>query len=131
MAIRNKFKVQSLKFNLFFSCFFTLASLLLLLPSCSYKPETTPPSDLIEEAQMAEIITDISISEAILTNVPLASMNDSIKRINVLKDNGVTPQRFLSSMKYYSENPYKLQDIYLQVSDNINAKLGVADTSKK
>ncbi|MGZ3865201.1 MAG: DUF4296 domain-containing protein [Bacteroidia bacterium] len=126
MVISRKFKVQSLKYKAFF-----LGSLFFLLSSCSYKPETPPPPDLIEEAQMAEIITDISISEAILTNVPLASMNDSIKRINVLKDHGVSAQRFLSSMKYYSENPYKLQDIYLQVSDNINAKLGVVDTSKK
>ncbi|MGZ3864435.1 MAG: DUF4296 domain-containing protein [Bacteroidia bacterium] len=126
MVIRKKFKVGGLKFKVF-----ALASLLLLLTSCSYKPETTPPPDLIEEGQMAEIITDISISEAILTNVPLASMNDSIKRINVLKEHGVTSQRFLLSMKYYSENPYKLMDIYTQVSENINAKLGVVDTVKK
>lgn len=131
MVIKRKYWVQSLKYKVSILYFFALTSLFLILSSCAYKQEVAPPPDLIEEGQMAEIITDISISEAILTNVPLASMNDSIKRINVLKEHGVSSQRFLSSMKYYSENPYKLQDIYMQVSEIINSKLGVPDTSKK
>src|SRR4051812_358927 len=114
-------------------CALTLITynLSLITLSCSYKKEVPPPPDLIEESKMVLLITDISISEAILTNEPLASMNDSIKKINIFKEHGVTNQQFLSSMKYYSENPYKLQDIYMQVSDLISAKQGVVDTTAR
>jgi hypothetical protein len=99
--------------------------------SCSYKKEVPPPPDLIEESKMAQVISDISITEAILTNEPLASMNDSIKKINVLKEHGLTSRQFLSSMKYYSENPLKLQGIYEEVEKIISSKQSPADTTKK
>jgi hypothetical protein len=102
---------------------------LIILSSCSYKKEVPPPPDLIEESKMAQVISDISITEAILTNEPLASMNDSIKKINVLKEHGLTSRQFLSSMKYYSENPLKLQSIYEEVEKIISSKQNPVDTT--
>ena len=102
---------------------------LITFSSCSYKKEVPPPPDLIEESKMAQVISDISITEAILTNEPLASMNDSIKKINVLKEHGLTNRQFLSSMKYYSENPLKLQSIYEEVENIISSKRNPADTT--
>ena len=129
MAIKNlTLKLKRFK-HIFF--FIVLYFVFLFFFSCAYKQETPPPADLIEESKMAQVITDITISEAILTNEPLASLNDSIKKINILKEHGVSSQQFLSSMKYYSENPSKLQDIYLEVSDLIGSKQGVVDTTKK
>jgi hypothetical protein len=111
--------------------FIVLYFVFLVFFSCAYKKEVPPPLDLIEESEMAKVITDITLSEAILTNEPLASLNDSIKKINILKEHGVSSQQFLSSMKYYSENPEKLQGIYLEVSDIIASKQNVVDTIAK
>ena len=103
----------------------------LLFFSCSYKKEIPPPPDLIEASKMAQVISDMTITEAILTNEPLASMNDTIKKLNVLKEYGVSNAQFLSSMKYYSENPYKLRDIYTEVTEILKNKLPGADTTAK
>lgn len=104
---------------------------LITLSSCSYKKQVPPPPDLIEESKMAQLISDISIAETILTTEPLASMNDSIKKINVLKEYGVSSKQFLTSMKYYSENPLKLQSIYVKVSEIIENKKASIDTTTK
>ena len=127
MVIKNlEFRIQNWMYS-----FLILNSAFIIFSSCSYKKEVPPPPDLIEESKMAQVISYISITEAILTNEPLASMNDSIKKINVLKEHGLTNQQFLSSMKYYSENPLKLQSIYEEVEKIISAKQNPADTAKK
>lgn len=99
--------------------------------SCSYKKEVPPPPDLIDQKEMAQVISDITISEAILTNEPLAILNDTLKKINVLKEHKVSQAQFLSSMKYYSENPEKLVDIYAEVLEILNARSPQADTTQK
>ena len=96
------------------STFVLLTSYLVLL-SCSFKKETPPPPDLIDEKEMALVISDLTLSEAALNAEPLASFNDTLKRINVLREHHLNNERFLSSFKYYSENPKKLQGIYLDV----------------
>jgi Domain of unknown function (DUF4296) len=103
----------------------------LIFFSCSYKKAIPPPPDLIEANKMAQVISDMTITEAILTNEPLASMNDTIKKLNVLKEYGISNPQFLSSMKYYSENPYQLRDIYAEVTEILKNKLPGADTTAK
>ena len=50
-----------------------------------------------------------------------------------MKEYKISNEQFLSSMKYYSENPYKLQAIYEEVTEILNAKYPheVVDTTKK
>ncbi len=129
MAIKNfKQVVKRLKPIIFFVILYFV---FLIFFSCSYKKEIPPPPDLIEESKMALVISDITITEAILTNEPLASLNDTIKKLNVLKEHGVSNEQFLLSMKYYSENPIKLKDIYAKVGEILNAKQPQRDTALK
>ncbi|HWY37777.1 MAG TPA: DUF4296 domain-containing protein [Bacteroidia bacterium] len=129
MAIRVKLKVICYKLKTASCLLFTA---LCLLSSCSYKKDIPPPPGLLDENKMALVISDITLSEAILTGQPLALLNDSIKKINVLKEHGISNEQFLSSMKYYSENPLKLKGIYMEVEQLINAQLNpAADTAIK
>ena len=129
MAIKNfRSTVKRLKPIIFFVILYFV---FLVFFSCSYKKEIPPPPDLIEESKMALVISDITIAEAILTNEPLASMNDSIKKINVLKEHKISNEQFLSSMKYYAENPLKLQEIYVEVNEIVRSKFPQGDTTRR
>ena len=109
------------KLNLFFqSVVFTF--LFLTFFSCSFKKETPPPSDLINEQQMAVILSDLSLAEAVLNSAPLAEEIDTLKKIDVLKTHHVQYKQFLISFKYYSENPKKLKRIYTEVLDILSKK---------
>jgi hypothetical protein len=73
---------------------------------------------------MTDIILDLSISEAALTGEPLATFNDTLRKVNVLKEHSVTKEHFLSSFKYYTENPSVLKEIYDSVAVAIERKKG-------
>jgi hypothetical protein len=93
--------------------------------SCQYKKPVPPPPGLIDEAKMSKVICDITLSEASLNNEPLAAFNDTLKKVNVLKEYNITSQQFLLSMKYYSENPQKLKDIYTRAQEILSKKAEV------
>jgi hypothetical protein len=131
MAISRKSKVRNYKSKKLLTSFLAFASLLFLLTNCSYKKEIPPPADLITEDKMIRLIADLSVSESIYTNEPLATLNDTIKRINVLKGHKYTNKQFLSSMRWYSQNPSKLQAIYQGACDILKTKLQEADSLKK
>jgi len=137
MAIKNsEFRIQNfisgikkLKPVIFFVILYFV---FLVFFSCSYKKETPPPPDLIDENKMALVISDVSIVESVLNTEPLSAFNDTLKKINVFKEHHVSNQQFLISLKYYSENPLKLKSIYAEVAGILQKKLGLpADTSAK
>lgn len=68
---------------------------------------------------MAEIIYDLTLSEAALNSVPLATFNDTLKKVNVLREHEVDQKRFLLSFKFYTEHPRELKSIY----DTVVARL--------
>lgn len=86
--------------------------ILFLSYACEPKNDNPPPPDLIDQKEMTSIITDLSLSEAAITGQPLASFNDTLRKVNVLKEHNVTQEHFLSSFKYYTENPTTLKQIY-------------------
>jgi len=129
MAIKNlEFRIQSWVYS-----FLILNSAFIIFASCSFKKETPPPPDLIDENKMALVISDISIVESVLNTEPLSAFNDTLKKLNVFKEHHVSNKQFLISLKYYSENPLKLKRIYAEVADILNKKLGLpaADTAVK
>lgn len=109
--------------------FLLLATCLLLL-SCEYKKEIPPPPGLLDEKKMALVISDITLSESALNNEPLASFNDTLKKINIFREHQITAQQFLLSMKYYSENPHKLKSIYEEASEILAKESPAQDTAK-
>ncbi len=122
-----RYKIRSA--NLLFSYLVLLTSYLVLF-SCAPKQENPPPNDLIDEKEMASVITDLTLSEAALTGQPLAEFNDTLRKINVLKEHKINNERFLSSFKYYSQNPQKLKIIYADVQLILNEKQGIKDTTQ-
>lgn len=120
MEIKNsEFRIQN--FKSIFS-FFILNSAFCILYSCAPKEENPPPPDLISKTEMTSLITDLSISEAALTGEPLATFNDTLRKVNVLKEHNITKEHFLSSFKYYTENPAVLKEIYDSVLVKIQKK---------
>lgn len=80
--------------------------------SCTPENENPPPADLIAQAEMVSVITDLTLSEAALAGEPLAGFNDTLKKLNVLKEHKLDKDQFLKSFKYYTENPSQLKTIY-------------------
>ena len=111
--------------------FLIFNSAFIILSSCSFKKVNPPPPNLIDESKMALVISDVTIAEAALNNEPLASFNDTLKKLNVLKEHNVSSQQFLLSMKYYAENPQKLKDIYAEAAKILDKKQPQGDTALK
>lgn len=112
------------------SHFLVLASCILTLLSCSPRSENPPPADLIDEKEMASVIADISLSEAAFNSQPLAEFNDTLKKINVLREHNIGTERFLNSFKYYTQNPAKLKNVYAEVMVLLQDPSTVADSVK-
>ncbi|HXB40979.1 MAG TPA: DUF4296 domain-containing protein [Bacteroidia bacterium] len=120
MGIKNsEFRIQNWKLILLF---LILNSSFFIFQSCAPKNENPPPPDLIDEKEMASVISDLTLSEVVLSGQPLAEFNDTLRKINVLKEHHLNNERFLSSFKYYTENPKKLKAIYIEVDTLIKQK---------
>lgn len=128
MVIKKKVNVIRYKSGAYLLLTFFI---LVFFYSCAPKNENPPPADLIDENEMASVITDLTLSEAALAGEPLASFNDTLKKLNVLKEHNLDNERFLSSFKYYTENPAKLKVIYDSVLVVLERKKTGADTLKK
>jgi hypothetical protein len=110
------------------SLFFILFAICLVLSCRNENLRPIPPKNLINSSKMAEILADIHIAEA--------SLNINSKHIDsltqyttdyyyaVFKKHMVDRDNFESSMKYYIENPEKLEKIYESVNEILNTKRG-------
>ena len=96
-----------------FSC--VTALFILLHSACAPANDSAPPPDLIAHDSMVTLLGDLSLAEAALGSEPLAAFNDTLSNINVLKEHGVSRERFLSSFRYYTEHPKQLRSIYAKV----------------
>jgi len=129
MGINSKSKVKSQKSEVLLTNFLLLTFYFLLFTGCSFKEDSPPPPGLINESEMALVISDLTLSEAALNTEPLAGFNDTLKRINVLKEHNLNNEQFLASFKYYSENPKKLKSIYTEVLDILEGRPTQKDTA--
>ena len=92
---------------------FALATLALLF-ACS-KKQITVPEDVIQKKDMQELLTDIHLAQSAATNSILSdsSIYSSSEYMNyVFKTHNVSREKFLSSMKFYTENPEVLEEVY-------------------
>jgi hypothetical protein len=94
--------------------YFFLLAFTFFIFSCSEK-QVTIPDDVIKEKEMTAILTDVHIAQAALSN---KSQTDSSSYkitdyVNeILKDHNISQEDFTRSLKFYSENPEILQQVY-------------------
>jgi hypothetical protein len=111
--------------------FCVLSSAFLLFTSCEPKDTNPAPPDLIEKTEMISVITDMTLSEAMLAGEPMAGFNDTLKKINILREHNLSNERFLSSFDYYTKHPKILKEIYDSVAVTLEKRKVEPDVNRK
>lgn len=96
----------------------------LLLSSCGGQP--TLPEGILPDTVMRNILTDISIADA-AANVSMGHPNMPRFRSEtfyepILEKHGVTRDRFLESLDFYTNNPKRLAAVYEDVLTEISKR---------
>lgn len=84
------------------------------------------PANLIDEARMANILTEVHLSEAKISKMGIVSSDTStllFRRLQTktLKKFDVDTAAYAQSFAYYSARPAKLAQIYEQVVEKLKA----------
>ncbi|GAB3740916.1 DUF4296 domain-containing protein [Spirosoma lituiforme] len=113
-----------------------LWSLLLIgwLVSACTAPENKPPDNLLSEAKMADILTEVHLAEARISRVNLRSVDSSQIAYKHLEDKifkkfGVDTATYRKSYIFYSSHPANMEVIYKQVTEKLQKKIS-AKTKK-
>jgi hypothetical protein len=90
--------------------------------SCSRK-EIELPQDVFRQKEMTAILTDIHIAQAAVGNTinidsSYYTMNDYLN--NILKDHKASREKFMNSLKFYSNHPEMLQEVYDSVLTSLS-----------
>lgn len=93
-----------------------------IISSCLEK-EINIPENVLKQNEMSSILTDIHIAQSAVNNkIVIDSMNyifnDYINYI--LKQRKIKKEDFLSSLKFYSEHPDILQEVYDSVLTSLS-----------
>ena len=99
--------------------------LLVLLFSC--KPKLpTPPSDVIPMDKMRVLIADMHVVEAVAETKAQVGANEKnlVQEYDeqVFKNNSVTRESYIRSMKWYEENPVLLNQMYDSILNDLSAR---------
>ena len=84
--------------------------------------ESAPPADLLDKNSMAEVMTDLSLAEAVINIKTIqnpAFNSDSLVKFNIFKQHSITRQQYESSIKYYSAHPAEFKEVYDMVLKKI------------
>ena len=103
------------KIILFISSAFTISS-------CMEK-EINIPEKILKQKEMSSILTDIHIAQSAVNNkIVTDSMNYTFNDyLNyILKQRKIKKEEFLSSLKFYSEHPDILQEVYDSVLTSLS-----------
>ena len=86
------------------------------------------PSHIIKKEQMAEILADMQLADAGVTNEGLNQDSAMILRARfyyaILDKHDVTNEKFKESMDFYMTKPVLLQEVYDKVNEIINTLQG-------
>lgn len=102
--------------------FFILFLFAFAIFACS-KKKASIPEDILSMKDMQEILADIHLAQAASASVVLSdsSIYNTKEYVNyILKDHHVTRERFLTSMKFYTENPALLEEVYDSVITDLS-----------
>ncbi|GAB4014855.1 DUF4296 domain-containing protein [Spirosoma koreense] len=90
-------------------------------------PEDQRPDGLIEEAKMANILTEVHLAEARISRLGLSSIDSSniaYKHLEtqIFKKFGVDTASYRKSYIFYSSHPKMMETIYKQVTEKLSSK---------
>ena len=107
-------------------------SVLLYLTACK---SNDVPNGIIEEKEMISLLTDVHIVDGAIYTVPQVS--DSLykygraKYVAVFKKYHTTDDQFQKSLKYYTTQPDRLQEMYNKIDAIIKAKIDSINKAQK
>lgn len=108
--------------------FVPIIILALFLISCSdnlYRTE--PPQDLISKDSFVSVLKDVYILEGFLQNqfIQMNNGHDAIQKSGnlIMKNHGLSRDRFKRSLDYYSSQQEEMQAINNQILDSLNKEL--------
>lgn len=93
--------------------------LVLGIVSCKQKQE---PKNIIEEQKMIKVLVDMQITDAYLSQVyqPDTQKMQAHSRYNyIFKKHKIDSAKFSNSLKYYSLDAKKLDEMYTMVDDSL------------
>jgi hypothetical protein len=100
-----------------------------VLFACS-KKQAGIPADVLSKTEMTAILSDVHIAQAAIATT--ATTDSSIYSMQqytdyILKTHNVTQEKYMHSLKFYSENAGILQEVYDSVITNLSRIQGEAE----
>ncbi|TDB63352.1 DUF4296 domain-containing protein [Arundinibacter roseus] len=107
----------------------------LVLGLLACNSEEKPPADLLEEEKMAQILSEVHMAEARVTQMQLRSLDSSVIVFEKLQDQiwkkfKVDTALYRKSYAFYTSHPFYLTRIYERV-DTLLAARAKADSTKR
>ena len=110
----------------------TLLLLVTTLIACS-KKKPAIPEDLISMKELQEILSEIHLAQAASSNAVLSdsTLYNNKEYVNyILKQHNIEREKFLKSMKFYTENPELLEEVYDSVITQLSRMQGESEAGK-
>ncbi len=90
--------------------------------SCS-KGQEKIPADVLTPAEMVPLLVDLQIAQSAVSVFQYSDTiryNNTELSINILKKRNIPAEKFLKSLKYYSDRPEMMSEIYQDVIDELS-----------
>ena len=94
-----------------------MTALVVLLASACYKPIPVE-KPILSEDKIKEVLKDVHVAEALLTETSDRRKKDSLARIyygQILRIHNISPEDFDQSMNAYFTNPGALDSLYQKI----------------
>ena len=104
---------------------FCLLLPLMFLASCSSKPMVEPPSDLIGEDTIVQLVAEQLIIESTIFNAPPYYDKDGLTRAlysQLFEKYGITVPRYQASLTDYFADKKRMEDILSRAKERIDAQ---------
>ena len=91
-----------------------------------------PPRGVLSNKKMEEALFKVHLSEGIFDVSDSVRNPDLRKRYvhNALKKDGISPEKFQRSVKWYSQHPKQYEEVYKRVVERLVAMLADAEAGK-
>lgn len=101
---------------------YLIAIILITMYSCSWVKNKE--ENIIEEKQFVDLLIDIHLADAVVSNEGYKLINDSVKLDlyydYVLKKHNISRNKFKQTVIYYTKKPNEYNKIYEQVLEKLS-----------